>query len=156
MSGPPLDIFAKIRLTPGQLRAVAERRFADARCLLDSGDAERANGAIYMVGFVIECLLKALLLAVPVDAAALSASDREVLHLLYSHELDDMLGFLPEIKAKFAGLRLASGRPVWQTLRNICEEWTVFARYSTKSAKPAQAREYLATIEEVKKWLKEL
>ncbi len=76
-------IFAKARLKPNQLRSVAERRFGDAQCLLDSGNPERVNGSIYMAGFVIECLLKAILLdrhpnlQRPVDPAKLSASDRE-------------------------------------------------------------------------------
>lgn len=58
------SIFAKTKLTPSQLRTVAERRFADARCLLKSGENERANGAMYLAGFVIECHLKACLLEV--------------------------------------------------------------------------------------------
>ncbi len=71
------EIFRKqLRLTPGQLRAVAERRYDDAMCLLDSGDNARANGAIY-------------------------------------------------------------------------------ARYSSKHAKREDAREFLNTIAEAKKWLKE-
>jgi hypothetical protein len=156
------DIFAKLRLTPGQLRAVAERRFADACCLRDSGRQERANGAIYMAGFVIECLLKALLLErhpnlqKPVDSARLSQSDREVHGLLYSHELDDMLGFLPELEKKLSGLRMRSGESVWKQFNDICEEWTVYARYSPANAKLEDARQYLGTVEEVKKWLKEL
>src|SRR5262245_46861975 len=101
-----VDIFTKRRLTPRQLRAVAERRFGDAQCLLESGNQERANGTIYMAGFVLECLLKALLLerhsnlGKPVDPAKLSSSDREVLNLLYSHSLDEMIVYLPELKSK--------------------------------------------------------
>lgn len=156
------DIFSKLRLTPGQLRAVSERRFADACCLRDSGHRERANGAIYMAGFVIECLLKALLLERHpnlqrlVDRAKLSESDREVHSLLYSHELDDMLGFLPELEKKLTGLRTKAGGSVWTQFNDICEEWTVYARFSPANAKLEDARRYLETVEEVKKWLKEL
>ena len=156
------DIFAKLRLTPGQLRAVAERRFADACCLRDSGQQERANGAIYMAGFAIECLLKALLLErhpnlrKRVDPGKLSSSDREVQSLLYSHELDDMLGFLPEVEKKLAAVKTKSGQSAWKRFSDICEEWTVYARYSPAAAKLDDARRYLETVEEVKKWLKEL
>jgi hypothetical protein len=156
------DIFTKLRLTPGQLRAVAERRFADACCLRDSGKQERANGAIYMAGFVIECLLKALLLErhpnlqKPADPAKLSESDREVHGLLYSHELDDMLGFLPELEKKLANVKTKSGRSAWKEFNGICEQWTVYARYAPTSARLEEARSYLETIEEVKKWLREL
>lgn len=159
--GKKPEIFDRLRLTPGQWRAVAER-FADGKCLLDSGDAERANGAIYMAGFVIECLLKALLLERhpnllgKVDPARLSSSDREVYGLLYSHELEDMAGFLPEIKKKLDGIKTKSGQALWRMFVTICEEWTVFARYSPQNAKVEQAAEYLEAVKEVKKWLKEL
>lgn len=138
------NIFAKARLKPNQLRSVAERRFADARCLLDSGDLQRVNGAIYMAGFVIECLLKALLLerhpnlVRPLDPSKLSSSDREVFQLLYSHELDEMRDFLPEIERKLADLKTQSGQSVWTAFCDICEEWTVHARYSSKQAKREQ------------------
>ncbi len=156
------DIFAKRRMTAGQLRAVSERRFADARCLLDSGDAERANGAIYMAGFVIECLLNALLLDRhpnlngPVDPAKLSATDREVFQYLYGHDLDLMVGVLPEVRSKLALVRTASGLSAWQEFMAICEEWTVFARYAPRTVKREAAARYLETAQEVKKWLKEL
>jgi len=156
------DIFSKLRLTPGQLRAVAERRFADACCLRDSGQQEGANGAIYMAGFVIECLLKALLLErhpslqKPVDPARLSEADREVHRLLFSHELDDTLGFLPELERKLSGVKTESGGSARIQFNAICEEWTVYARYSPANAKLDDARRHLETVEEVKKWLKEL
>ena len=152
------EIFRKQRLTPGQLRAVAERRFRDALYLEQSGENERANGAIYMGGFVIECLLKALLLErqpnlqQPVDPAGLSVPDREVHKLIYqSHSLEEMLLFLSDIEIKFT-----QRDPVtWARFRASCEEWTVYARYSPRSAPLADARDFLDTIEQVKEWLKE-
>ena len=141
---------------------MAERRFADAQYLLASRNPERANGAIYMAGFVIECLMKALLLdrhpnlRARVDPAKLSRSDREVWGLLYAHDLDDMLGFLPELEEKLFGLRIHSGQSVWEAFKTICEEWTVYARYSPMTANLGQAEAFVETVEEVKKWLKEL
>ena len=123
---------------------------------------ERVNGAIYMAGFVIECLLKALLLerhpnlARPVDPAKLSASDREVFQLLYSHDLDEMRDYLPEIEQKLTDVKTKRGQSVWNAFRDICEEWTVYARYSSKQAKREQGERYLETVDEVRKWLKEL
>ena len=58
----PVRIFLKVRLRPTQLRTVAERRFDDAVALRQTGKNARANGAIYLGGFAIECLLKARLL----------------------------------------------------------------------------------------------
>jgi hypothetical protein len=157
---PSSGIFAKLRLTPGQLRAVAERRFADAQCLVDSRKNDRANGAIYVAGFVIECLLKALLLerhpnlGTKVDPSRLSESDSDVFSLVYRrHDLDDMLDFLPELETKLAGKKTKSGYDLWREFCSVCEEWTVYARYSPKVAKLSEAEQFLETVKEVKKWL---
>jgi hypothetical protein len=156
------SIHAKVRLTPNQFRTVSDRRFGDAEYLVKSGDKNRANGAIYMAGFVIECLLKALLLErhrnlqVPVDPATLSSSDREVFELLYSHKLENMLGFLPEVESKLSALPIQSGPSAWAKFMTICEEWTVYARYSPNMATLDRARVYVDTIKEVKKWLRGL
>ncbi|MGH7214047.1 MAG: hypothetical protein ACREIT_04730 [Tepidisphaeraceae bacterium] len=155
-------IFRKQRLTPGQLRAVAERRFDDALCLLASGQNARANGAMYMAGFTIECLLKARLLAqhpnlqVPVDPATLSEQDREVHAMLFSHDLDAMLIFLPEVEKKLSAVGSALGRPVWRRFGEICAEWTVYARYSPQHANVDEARRFIETVREVKQWLRDL
>jgi len=162
MSDKSTDIFQKRRLTPTQLRAVAELRFNDAQCLLESGKNARANGAIYMGGFVIECLLKAVLLERhenlqrPVDPARLSKQDRQIYDLLYSHRLDAMLDVLPDLRAKLQVITDDDGRPVWPRFRAVCEQWTVYARYSPKLAKAQEARRFLDTIQEVKQWLREL
>jgi hypothetical protein len=156
------DIFAKRRLTPSQFRAVAELRMDDARALLRTGQNARTNGAMYMAGFVVECLLKALLLErhpnlqVAVDPAALSRPDRDVLALLYGHDLDDMLGFLPEVQNKLLAIAAAGGRPTWASFAAVCGQWAVYARYSTVQAPVAEAREFLRTVEEVKQWLRQL
>jgi len=161
MAIPP-DIFSKSRLMPGQLRAVAERRFADAQCLLDSGNQERANGAIYMAGFVVECLLKALLLQrhpnlqVRPNPSKLSTPDQYVLKLLYRHDLDEMVAMLPELRKKLSGKKTESGQDLWSTFTTICEEWTVYARYSPRNARLERASQYLDAVKEVKKWLQEL
>jgi hypothetical protein len=156
------NIFAKRRLTPNQLRAVAEMRSDDAKVLLECGQKARANGAMYLGGFVIECLLKALLLErhpnlmSPVDPAKLSKDDRDVLNMLYGHDLADMLDFLPEVRSKLVVANNSANQPIWQPFRDICEEWSVFARFATTHASLEDAKRFLATINEVKQWLKEL
>jgi len=155
------DIFRRSRrLTPGQLRAVADRRFDDAMCLLESGETARANGAMYMGGIAVECLLKALLLerhpnlAGPVDPARLSKPDREVYTLLFSHALEEMLLFLPDVRRKLGLLTETGKRPIWPRLKMICGEWSIFIRYSPKLASRSDAREFLNTIAEARQWLK--
>ncbi len=116
-----------------------------------------------MGGFVIECLLKALLLErhpnlLPnIDRAKLSESEAEVRDLIYRrHDLDGMLGFLPELERKLSGIKTGSGHDLWRQFRTVCEEWTVYARYSPQLARLDQAKTFLETVEEVKKWLREV
>jgi hypothetical protein len=153
------DIFARPRLKSSQLRAVAQKRWGDASCLLESGDRARMNGAMYLGGFVIECLLKAALLdrhpnlSTVADPALLSKPDREVYALMFRHELDHMLFFLPEIEKR---LKAAGGLRDWMRFRDICSQWTIFARYSPQSASTSDAKRFLETIGEVKQWLSTL
>src|SRR4051794_9010737 len=98
------SIFDRQRLKPSQLRTVANRRYADARYLADSGKNKHANGAMYVGGFVVECLLKAKLiekypwLERHIDAAKLSITEREIFYLCYrSHDLERIIELLPEL-----------------------------------------------------------
>jgi hypothetical protein len=160
MAGSP-DIFKKARLRPSQIRTVAERRFADAVCLRKSNENERANGAIYLGGLVIECLLKAHLMEVSPwlqsagSADAGPVAERYRWSLCYrSHDLDEILAELPDITLKLSRLD-QRGRPrLVQSLRSICANWTIFARYSPKMATMAEARHFLDRVEELKPWLR--
>ena len=117
---------------------------------------------MYMGGFVIECLLKALLLErhpnlqAAVDPAGLSEPDREVHRLLYSHDLDEMLAFLPEVRPRLESVGGERGRSPWPAFRDVCAEWTVYARYSAIQAPISEARRFLGTVDEVKEWLRQL
>ncbi len=156
------QIFAKRRLEPSQLREVAEIRLADAEYLAESGRHARANGAMYLAGFAVECLLKAILLdrhrnlKMPVDPTSLSESNREVYHLLYGHDLAAMLIFLPDVRAKLEATGIAGGRSAWPAFRELCARWTIYARYSPLRATLAEAIQFVGTVREVKQWLREL
>ena len=151
------SIFDKGQLVPRQMRAVAERRFADACALRDTGRNQHANGAMYLGGFVIEILLKAKLIetrawlrsaAMPANR---SAGDRRLWNLCYrSRDLQAILDRLPEVRTRLAALRIQ----LLHWVHGICSQWTVFARYSPQSATKAMATEFLARIKELKKWLK--
>lgn len=155
-----MTIFEKVRLGPGQLRAVAERRFGDADALRKTGENARANGAIYLGGFVVECLLKAKLLErFPwLHNASLpegrSQEDQHLWSLCYrSHDLDEILAKLPEITDKLSRLEHGESNRLMQLLRYICGEWTIYARYSPRAADISDARKFLEQIKELKKWL---
>jgi len=75
--GMTLSAFAKqYTTTPGQMTAVAERRFRDAEALFETGQNDRANGVVYLCGICIEILLKAQLMKLYPETARSSRSSR--------------------------------------------------------------------------------
>lgn len=154
------SIFSRVRLHQSQLRTVADRRLEDALCLQRTGVNARANGAMYLGGFVIECLLKAKLLAkFPwLRSAAYpdnrSRQDRRLWYLCYqSHQLDEILSHLPEVGLRLAAAGQRGDNRLHDNLRQICASWTVFARYSPRSATSSEAGDFLNRIRELKRWL---
>jgi hypothetical protein len=153
-------IFAKSRLRPSQMRTVARRRFADAEYLCKSGDNERANGSMYLAGFVIECLLKAKLferykwLQSTRSPAAMAAADHEVWSLCYrSHDLDELLAHLPDLANRLSKLPRDAPGAVLNSVKRVCGSWTIFARYSPHSATIHEAEDFLARVKEIKECL---
>jgi hypothetical protein len=157
------SIFDRVRLNSRQLRTVAERRYADAECLRKTGDNERANGAMYLAGFVLECLLKARLLEEhPWLQAPLgpnpSPEEQRMWSLCYrSHDLEEILDHLPGLTRELARQDQANARPRsgrLRTLRLLCSEWTIQARYSPRSETMGTAAKFLNDIKELKECLK--
>jgi hypothetical protein len=153
-------IFQKVRLCPSQLRTVANRRFEDADALCGIGKNIHANGAIYIGGFVIECLLKAKLLErfpwlqnarLPQER---NRNDQYIWSLCYrSHDLDEILAKLPEIITRLSQLEQRGSDRLVQALKSICSQWTIYARYSPYNADIDDARIFLDQIKELKSWL---
>ena len=109
-------LYQRMRLRPAQMRTVAERRFADADSLRKTKLNARANGAMYLGGFVIECFLKAKLLekykwlqSPPGDLAKRSQDERALHALCYQqHDLAGLLDRLPEVKRRLVPLRVCN------------------------------------------------
>jgi hypothetical protein len=145
MAGPS-NIFSKQRLTVGQLRAVAERRFDDARALCDTGQNARANGAQYLAGIVIEILLKGRLLKLFPDVAAkpahsVPADERTTWNLIWrSHDLAEILDRLPLLRTAVIAKGHDAGQPYFEWLSTICNRWTIHARYSSATSTIAEAK----------------
>jgi hypothetical protein len=154
-------IFAKVQLRPSQLRTVAERRFGDAKCLLESGKNERANGAMYLAGFVIECLLKARLvekypwLRNAGSHAGLQDWQQPIWSLCYRrHDLDEILVHLPQVQNRLSNLDQHGAHRLVESLKFVCAEWSIFARYSPQSATLAEANKFLGRVQELKECLR--
>ena len=154
------SIFDRQSLTPSQLRTVARRRFDDAWALCDTGKNAHANGAQYLGGFVVEMLLKAQLIQrYPAVAKRrphepMAPAERGVWNLIHrSHDLTEMLYKLPEVQAHVEKQSLRDGRPYRRILNDLCQRWTIYARYSTLSTTVAEARHFLEEVRELKEVL---
>ena len=156
-----MRIFQRVRLRPTQLRTVADRRFDDADALRQTGHNARANGAMYLGGFVIECLLKANLLEQfgwlqsARSPEGRSKDDRHLWSLCYrSHDLDEILAKLPGVVERLSRLEQRGSSRLVQSLKSICAEWTIHARYSPHSADIGDAGRFLDRIKELKSCLR--
>jgi len=157
------SIFQKMRLGPAQLRTVANRRFDDAKALRKTGQNARANGAMYLAGFVVECLLKAKLIEKHAwlqhapKVASLAKPQQRLYDLCYRwHDLAELLDHLPELKQRLLelGRNRSAGSGVIDSLLSVAGQWTIFARYSTRNATIDEAARFIEQVKEVKEWLR--
>lgn len=153
-------MFAKsVRLTPSTMSSVAERRFGDAEALRDTGLNARANGVVYLTGFVIEILLKAqLIIKYPLVAnasAQVNGTEAKAYGLVWkSHDLEKMLNALPELQATLRALGERDGTDYAAELKKVCGAWTIQARYASKGILMDEATEMLERVRSLKEKLK--
>ena len=152
-------IFERQVLKPSQLYAVAEKRFGDAKAPCDTQDNERANGAMYLCGFVVEILLKARLVRLHSSTAKMRRdvpdAERKISQLIWrSHNLLEMLVELRPLEAAVKKAAERSGQPFDHWLKDICTTWTIHARYSSRSTTIAEARDMLDRVRQLKEILK--
>lgn len=149
----------RTRMTPGQARAVAAWRYADARCLWRSGLIAHMNGAVYLGGLVLDCLLKARLLEKhPVLGSSLPdklpAEQKRRWNLIYrSHDLEAMLSDLPDVVLRLQNSSVLSAPRLDMMLKSACSRWSIHVRYLPKRVDAAEAEEFLEQVEELKRWL---
>jgi hypothetical protein len=116
-------------------------RFEDARLLLES--AERTTGAIYLAGYGVECLLKALILSVtPANRRATIA--------------DNFRGARAHNYDWLKGRYFAQGGPPFPShiskLFSLVETWDTEWRYNPGTAPPREAQKFLQATEEIILW----
>jgi HEPN domain-containing protein len=113
-------------------------RLQDARAL---SDARRWGGTIYLAGYVVECLLKAVLLA----RLGLVALPEKYWH----HDLErlvDEAGLRP-------GLGLPGHAEIRQRLTLLYGLWDVTMRYGGTRFTEKQAESALSAVEVIRIWL---
>jgi hypothetical protein len=158
------SIFDKqFQLKPSAMATVADRRFDDAVVLCKTGQNARANGAAYLIGFVVEILLKARLVhkynAIarkrPHELNRLSDSDREIWLLIWrQHDLEGMLANLDDLEAALKKRGERDGKEYLEDLKKICATWTIQARYSSQSMRHDEARRLVDRVRVLKEKLK--
>ena len=142
------------------MAGVAQRRFDDAEALCNTNDNARANGAAYLLGFVLEILLKARLVAkYPTTARKRQhevLTDEQGIWILIwrQHDLAAMLDQLPEIEAALAKRYERDPVNHREALKMLCATWTIQARYSPHQISNAEAREMLEHVRPLKELLR--
>jgi hypothetical protein len=151
------------QLKPSAMATVADRRFDDAVALCDTKQNARANGAAYLIGFVIEILLKARLVEKydvvarkrPHQLSSLTEQEREIWGLIWRrHDLDEMLSNLGDLEAALKKQGERDGKEYLKDLRKICATWTIQARYSSVSMKLTEAETLIDRVRSLKEKLK--
>jgi hypothetical protein len=67
--------------------------------------------------------------------------------------LDVILDKLPDVIEKLSRLEGQQSSRLVQSLKSICGQWTIFARYSPYTADIEDARKFLEQVKELKSWL---
>lgn len=119
---------------------VARQRYEDAQYLLE---AERTTGAIYLAGYGIECMLKALVLSIlarwkRVELLASFRGSR-------AHDFDWLMS------RYFRNGGQEPPNVVAEAL-SLAKSWTVEIRYEAKTASETEATEFMEAAEKVMSW----
>ena len=114
---------------------IANERLRDANVLLKQ---KRYNGAVYLGGYVIECLLK---------AAICVYLNRD--NLPPNYRIHNLVGLLNS-----SGLldALKSNRQIYRSFL-IVKDWGVGIRYYGKHFKSTESGRFLVAVKEVRQWI---
>jgi hypothetical protein len=115
-------------------------RFLDARALLLQA---RWAGAVYMAGYVVECLLKAIALTRG-SSIQVSREDRH-------HDLDRLV----DAARLRRDLERPEARAVAESLGLLVAVWDVSMRYGTIPVNQERAIQVLSDVERIRRWLLE-
>jgi len=130
------------------LLILAESRLVDAQILLDS---HRRGAAYYLLGYAVECALKA---CAAHQFRAAEIPDKAIVNDFYTHRLDKLLG-ISGVKAELEN-RLRT-EPAFAVSWNTVREWNESSRYD-HSISEAAAHDMLVAVADphsgVRSWSK--
>ena len=148
------------------MATVAQRRFEDAIALADTNNNARANGVVYLAGFVVEILLKARLIEkFPAiarkpeheinDKKRIGDDEREIWRLIWKqHSLEGMLERLSELEAFLKKKGERDGQDYVAELKKVFGIWTIQFRYSSQQMSMNEARNFLERVRLLKEQLR--
>jgi hypothetical protein len=118
----------------------ADRRRVEASILIK---AAQPTGAVYLAGYVVECMLKALIIETQPDN--LRASRLEELKKI-GHNLTRLL----ELYLKDGG-----SKPPSNVVRafTLVSDWASDIRYDPTEIQPAKADRFIKAVDEVYRWV---
>ena len=140
---------------------MSDRRLADAEYLRASHLNQHANGAIYLGGIALECLLKAKLLehhpwlqSHRGDLSGKTREEQRIFSLCYQkHDLTTLLEHLPSVRKRLSAVQSRRGNML-RIMSQLCAEWTIHVRYSPKTTTIAKAGSFLDSVKELSRWLR--
>jgi HEPN domain-containing protein len=123
-----------------QLVTKSDQWFSDVQLLYRNG---RYAAALYLGGFVIECLLKAALWN--------RRFEGRIRSILYgSHDLERLLGLNAELRQAY----LAAPARLRESFSEL-SAWTVRVRYNPRRPSAADAEAFVGRLREVRAWLRQ-
>lgn len=120
----------------------AFQRLYEARILQDRAE-QSTIGAVYLAGYGVECILKALILnALPM------VKQSEILRLFRGDRAHDF-GWLRSLYLQQGGARFP---PAVVRAFDLVSEWTTEIRYVPKHLKPAESERFIKAAGEIFYW----
>src|SRR5205823_9213177 len=118
----------------------AKQRYADAQWLLDG---VRTTGAVYLAGYTVECILKALLLA------SVSTGLRQELLGEFRGSRAHNIEWLGRLYRRHVGIGIP--RVLAQHLSRVAS-WSTDLRYATGTINQNEANEFFESVDLVAAW----
>jgi hypothetical protein len=106
-----------------ELQRLAKERVSDVKALLD---ARRWSAAYYLVGYAVECALKACVLAY-VEKTGVIFEDKKYAEKCWTHNLEELMR-LADVRASFDAAAAADAdlRANW----DVVKDWSEASRYA--------------------------
>ena len=147
----PINMNSNLQNGISELARASRHRFADARALLREA---RWQGAMYIAGYAVECLLKTKLMHIYGCRTLGDLEDelqrRSILPThgtVFTHRLRDLLRLVPGHN------RLMQNREMLHVFRNEINRWKPTWRYTFLQATHEEATEFVDAVERFMRWV---